>query len=152
MSTTHVRAQRELDVAAPADITFRMFTPRGEELWIDVWRPCYVHPSDGTTVLGMVFTTGDGDEHTIWQLIEFDETHRRSVYARTTPGIRAGTVTVEVEERDPLNSRVSIRYDMTALVDGPVLTPYLPSTFGSLIDGWGVAIRERLPALIEALA
>jgi hypothetical protein len=152
MSTTHVRAQRELVVAAPADIVFRMFTPKGEELWIDAWRPRYVHPQDGTTVHGMVFTTGDGAEHTVWQMIEFDPLGRRSVYARTTPGVRVGTVTVEVDALDPLTSQARIRYEMTALADGPVLAPYLDPDFGHLIDGWGTMIHARLPQLIDALA
>lgn len=152
MSTTHIRAQRELEIAAPVDIVFRMFTPKGEELWIDAWRPRYLHPQDGTTVRGMVFATGDGDDHTLWQLIEFDATRHRSVYARTTPGTRIGTITVEVESIDPLNSRARIRYEMTALSEGPVLAPYLGPAFAHFIDGWGAAIRERLPMLIEALA
>jgi hypothetical protein len=152
MSTTHVRAQRELEIAAPADIVFRMFTPKGEELWIDAWRPRYLHPQDGTTVRGMVFATGEGAEYTLWQMTEFDPVHHRSIYARTTPGIRIGTVTVEVEPIDPLNSRARIRYEMTALAEGPVLAPYLDPAFESLIHGWGATIRERLPMLIAALA
>lgn len=152
MSTIHVRAQRELEIAAPADIVFRMFTPKGEELWIDAWRPRYIHPQDGTTIHGMVFATGDGDERTLWQMVEFDTTRHRAIYARTTPGARIGTVTVDVEAIDPLNSRARIRYDMTALAEGPVLAPYLEPAFGQLIDGWGATIRARLPMLIAALA
>lgn len=87
MSVNHVRAQRELHIAAPAGIVLRMFTPKGEELWIDAWRPRYVHPPDGNTVRGMVFVTGDDAEQTIWQLLEFDEIRLRAVYARTTPGL-----------------------------------------------------------------
>lgn len=152
MSTAHVRAQRELRIAAPANIVFHLFTPKGEELWIDAWRPRYIHPQDGTTVCGMVFATGNGPEHTLWQLVEFDTARRRSVYARTTPGARIGTVTVEVDTLDPISSRALIRYEMTALAEGPVLAPYLEPAFGQLIDGWEATIRERLPMLIAALA
>lgn len=151
MSANHVRAQRELHIAAPTGIVLRMFTPKGEELWIDAWRPRYVHPPDGNTVRGMVFVTGDDAEQTIWQLLEFDEIRLRAVYARTTPGLRIGTVTVEVEERPGDASRVRIRYDMTALVDEPVLEPYRSPGFNRMIEGWGAAINERLPMLVEAL-
>lgn len=151
MTVTHVRVQRELHIAASAPIVLRMFTPKGEELWIDAWRPRYVHPPDGNTVRGMVFITGDTKEQTIWQMLEFDPARLRATYARTTPGLRVGTVAVEVEEQAPGMSRVRIRYDMTALVDEPVLEAYQEPSFDRMIEGWGIAINERLPMLVEAL-
>ena len=61
-------------------------------------------------------------------------------------------MTVEVDTLDPISSRALIRYEMTALAEGPVLAPYLEPAFGQLIDGWEATIRERLPMLIAALA
>ena len=151
MSTAHVRVQRELHIAAPAEIVFRMFTPKGEELWIDAWRPQYIRPEDGATVCGMVFLTGEEPEQTIWQMLEFDSARLRSVYARTTPGLRVGTVTVEVQSSGASMCSVRICYDMTALTDGPVLEPYLDPSFDAMVEDWGTAIRDRLPMLIEAL-
>jgi hypothetical protein len=61
----HVRNQRRILVAAPASIAFHFFTPLGEQLWLDEWRPEYILPPDGVTTVGMVFTTGKGDEFTV---------------------------------------------------------------------------------------
>jgi len=49
-----------IEIAVPVAQCQRLFTPAGEELWVDGWRPNDVMPSDGRTERGMVFTTGAG--------------------------------------------------------------------------------------------
>lgn len=149
MFAPNVRNEHSITLAVPADAAFMLFTPKGEELWIDHWRPHYLHPADGRTAEGMAFATGEGPEYTLWQLIVFDRVQRRSVYARTTPVLRLGTVTVEVEPIDSVSSRVSVRYDMTALAgDDAALAGYRNPQFAAMIDGWGASIQRLLPGLI----
>ena len=54
----HAHASHRIVVDAPVDQAFMFFTPAGEELWAEGWQPSYIHPSDGRTEAGMVFTTG----------------------------------------------------------------------------------------------
>lgn len=147
-----IQNQRRILIAAPADVAFQFFTPAGEQIWIDDWRPRYIHPSDGTTVAGMVFTTGEGPEHTIWQLLDFDPGRRMSRYARTTPGLRTGTVTVQATALDTQSTEVLVHYDMTALSDAGAasLEQYLDPAFAQALDAWGEKIRRRLPQLLQA--
>jgi len=154
MSSPYVRSQRRILVAAPAALAFRLFTPKAEELWIDDWRPRYLRPGDGSTTPGMVFTTGEGAEFTVWQLLEFDPQARRSVYVRTTPASRAGTVSVQANPLDLSHTEVTVQYEMTALRPDadPMLDAYREPAFGRMIEQWERSIRERMPQLVAALA
>ena len=149
---TRIDNQRRIFVPAPADIAFRFFTPAGEQIWIDDWRPRYIDPPDGSTVAGMVFTTGEDHEHTIWQLLDFDPARRVSRYVRTTPGLRTGTVTVHATALDAHSAEVLVRYEMTALSSAGAnsLEQYLDPAFSEALDQWGEKIRLRLPQLLQA--
>jgi len=146
--------QRRIVVPAPANTAFHFFTPLGEELWIDEWRPRYVYPPDGKATAGMVFTTGEGPEFTIWQLLEFDPGRRHSRYVRTTPASRTGTVSVQATPLDPGHAEILVRYDMTALhADAAAsLEQYRDPAFGRMMDDWQARIRQRLPQLLEAFS
>lgn len=90
----HLHATHRIVVDAPVDRAFMFFTPAGEELWVDGWQPAYIHPRDGRTEAGMVFSTGEGAEHTVWILADFDRAAHRSRYLRCTPASRTGIVEV----------------------------------------------------------
>jgi hypothetical protein len=145
----HIASTRTLRLPLPADTAFLLFTPKGEEAWIPEWRPRYIRPADGRTGPGMVFTTGEGEDFTIWQVLAFDRAARRSLYARTTPAARAGTVGVQVAPLGPDEAEVQVRYELTALTPpaGQGLAQYEGEAFARMIDGWGAAIVQRLPAL-----
>lgn len=150
----HVRNQRRIHVAAPAAIAFQFFTPLGEQLWIDEWRPHYVNPPSGLTTAGMVFTTGEGDRLTIWQLIEFDQEGRKACYARTMPAGTVGTVRVQATPLDSQNTEVLVQYDMTALAPAAsqALENYRDPAFSQMMDSWQEKIRQRMPELLQAFA
>jgi hypothetical protein len=150
--TLHVRSRHSIRVAAPADIAFMFFTPAGEELWVDGWQPVYVHPADGRTCAGMVFTTGSGTHFTIWQLADFDREARRSRYVRTTPALRTGFVTVHCQALDDQHTEVHVGYELTALnAEGEAsLGAYEGTAFVAMIDEWATLIAARLPELLRA--
>lgn len=146
----HLHARHDIVVEAPVHQAFRFFTPAGEELWVDGWTPAYVHPADGRTEAGMVFTTGQGDEHTIWTLVDFDPVAHRSRYLRCTPASRTGVVEVRCAALDTGRTRVSVSYTLTALNDAGVqaLQAFEGPRFAAMIDGWAEAIARRLPELL----
>jgi hypothetical protein len=147
----HVRNQHRICIAAPADSVFMFFTPAGEELWVPGWRPRYLHPEGGATCAGMAFTTGEGEEFTLWTLAQFDRGARRSCYARVTPALRLGLVRIGCEPMGG-STDVTVEYEMTAL-DGrgdTSLAGYRGEVFRDMIDGWACMIHERLPQLLVA--
>jgi hypothetical protein len=148
----HVHSRHRIVVEAPVDRCFMFFTPAGEELWVEGWRPDYLHPADGRTEAGMVFTTGHGGEATIWLLADFDRDAHRTRYVRCTPGSRTGTVEVRCHALDGERTEVEVSYALTAL--GPVgeqsLEAYEGEAFTAMIDGWAREIAARRAELLAA--
>jgi hypothetical protein len=149
---THIQSTHRIVVEAPAARCFMFFTPAGEELWVDGWRPSYLHPSNGRTEAGMVFTTGSGDESTIWMLVDFDLERLRSRYARCTPGSRTGLVEVACRALDDQRTEVTVSYALTALSPAgeEVLRGFEGERFVEMIDGWAQAIAQQREKLLAA--
>ena len=151
----HVQSSHLIVVDMPADQCFMLFTPAGEELWVEGWRPEYIHPADGRTVAGMVFTTGagkDGEESTVWTLADFDREQRRSRYVRCTPGSRTGFVEVRCRALDGARTEVVVSYTLTALsaAGEKVLEGFEGERFAAMIDGWGAEIATQRESLLQA--
>lgn len=147
----HVHASHRIVVDAPIERCFMFFTPAGEELWVEGWQPRYLHPADGRTQEGMVFTTGTGDEETIWLLADFDRAAHRSRYVRCTPGSRTGTVEVRCRALAGGRTEVQVSYTLTTLsaAGAQALQAFEGERFAAMIDGWAAQIaacRERLLA------
>jgi hypothetical protein len=147
-----VEATHCIEVDAPIDPCFMFFTPAGEELWVDGWAPSYVHPADGRTEAGMVFTTGSGSETTIWLLADFDPATHRSRYLRCTPGSRTATVEIGCTALGPRRTAVEITYTLTALSTAgeTALQAFEGARFAEMIDGWAAAIAARRDVLLKA--
>jgi hypothetical protein len=148
----HVESSHRILIDMPADQCFMLFTPAGEELWVEGWRPEYIHPADGRTAAGMVFTTGSGEESTVWTLADFDRVRRRSRYVRCTPGSRTGFVDVRCRAVDGTLTEVVVSYTLTALsVAGEkMLEGFEGERFAAMIDGWGHEIAMRRESLLQA--
>jgi hypothetical protein len=143
-------ASHTIRIRAPIDRCQRFFTPAGEELWVDGWRPTYLYPADGRTEPGMVFTTGEGDAFTIWTLLDFNTTTHYARYARVTPTTRTGLVEVRCNASEDGGTDVEVTYAMTALSQEGVnaLEAYEGQSFVNMIKGWKVDIDARLPTLL----
>ncbi|HZH07819.1 MAG TPA: SRPBCC family protein [Lautropia sp.] len=146
-----VRNQHRIRVPASADTAFMFFTPAGEELWVDGWRPMYLQPADGTTREGMIFTTGEGEDFTIWHLVDFNRVARQARYIRCTPALRTGLVEVQCLPLHDASTEVIVNYEMTALTHAgeASLSAYEGQAFVDMIEGWSTAIGESLPLLLE---
>jgi hypothetical protein len=131
----------------------RLFTPAAEELWVEGWTPKYVNPRDGRTQAGMVFTTGDSEDFTIWNLIDFDTTNYYSRYTRVTPALRTGTVEVRCEAFSQDITDVEVTYKLTALTrkGEESLDGFVGEAFTEMIDGWKQSIDQQLQFLLDAV-
>jgi hypothetical protein len=67
----------EVRIHGPVEKIFPLFTPKGELLWIPLWKYTPVYPTSGETELDMVFHTDDG--RTTWTLVRYEPPHT-SVY------------------------------------------------------------------------
>ena len=150
--THHSTASHTLRIDLPIDQCQRLFTPAGEELWVDGWRPAYLHPKDGRTEPGMVFTTGTGPDFSIWTLADFDTRAHYARYVRVTPASRAGFVEVRCASVDSASTRVEVTYSLTALNDEGerLLDGFIGEAFVRMIEGWKKSIDARLAMLRDA--
>jgi len=148
-----IHSSHSIVVDAPVDQAFMYFTPAGEELWVDGWQPVYVYPSDGATVEGMVFTTGAGDERTIWTLADFDRAAHRSRYVRCTPALRTSVVEVRCAALDAGRTAVQVSYTVTALnaAGEQVMQDFEGERFIAMIDEWADKIAKAHEALMSAV-
>ncbi|HZE37974.1 MAG TPA: SRPBCC family protein [Stackebrandtia sp.] len=105
-----------IEVALPPAQAFRLFTPRGEQDWVEGWDPHFPDPEADDTEPGTVFETHAHDQRTIWTVVD-RRPGRMMSYSRATPGLRAGTVTVSLEATPGQSdhSTVTVSYDLTAL-------------------------------------
>jgi hypothetical protein len=148
--TGHVHNQHAIRIGAPAHVAFKFFTPAGEEGWAPHWQPRYLHPADGTTQRGQVFTTGEGDDFTIWHVADFDLAACRARYVRTTPALRTGFVEVQCVAHGGDACDVLVSYELTALTAAGerTLAAHDGPAFAAMIDGWASLIAARLPQLV----
>jgi hypothetical protein len=107
-----VRRTAEITLALPRERAMAMFTPEGERRWAAGWEPHYPEPSRREGA-GAVFTTGHGDHHTTWIMVDHGPDSVR--YARVAHGLTAGIVAVDVLVSDARSTRVAVTYDLTAL-------------------------------------
>ena len=118
-----------LHVALPPARAAALFTPEGERAWAPGWDPD--HPAGPG---GPVFTTHAGT--TVW--VALGELR----YARVTPGVHAGTVSVRCEpEAD--GTRAHVTYDLTALSEAADLDGFAAG-FDALMAAWERHIAAAL--------
>ena len=111
---TRVIRTGTLHVATAPEDAFPLFTAPGERLWVPGWDPVIIGGGSGLE-RGSAWLTGEGDEHTIWLVVDYDAEKLHARYARITPASRAGTVEVAAQPDGSGGTRVDVTYDLTAL-------------------------------------
>ncbi len=135
-----------LDIAF--ERAFSFFEPEGERAWAMGWDPVYLHPADGRPERGMVFTTGEGDEATIWTVMRYEPSAGLVEYSRVTPASRAGSVLVHCSALGDGRTRVTVVYTLTALTEhgNRVLREMDEARYRLFIEGWAEAIGRATAA------
>lgn len=143
----HVRHGRfALDV--PPDDAFVAFTPRGEQDWVPGWRPDFPVPVSDDTEPGTVFETTHDGHATIWVVVD-SRPGRYVRYARVTPGVSAGTVSVELTP-DEDGSVVEVTYELTSLsARGEALLSAADTDPSADPAAWRTPVTAYLHALRE---
>jgi Polyketide cyclase / dehydrase and lipid transport len=111
----HVRRSASIRLNAPRERVFPLFEPVGERSWAAGWAPVFLHPEGGEAREGATFLTRAEDEpETIWTVMVHEPAAGRVVYARITPGVRAGRVEVRCEPAGG-ETVAHVSYHFTAL-------------------------------------
>jgi hypothetical protein len=145
----HIVRTHAIEIPLGITETFALFTPRGEMLWIEDWKPDFIYPADGTTCETMVFRTGFGAEETWWSCTEWAPEKFRVRYARVTPASRFAHVRVACAPLTTGRTKVDVRYTLTALNDlgRKKLEEMSPVSFANTIEHWKTLIERALPAI-----
>lgn len=108
------------------------------------WRPLFPAGAPDDTAPGTVFETVHGTERTTWVVLARDP-GRHVSYARVTPGLRAGTVTVDVVPHPDGGSTAEVVYDLTALTGdaAPDLEAFAEG-YPAFLRSWEGAIAAHL--------
>jgi hypothetical protein len=160
MTGTRWRLTGRVQVALPPGEAFRLFTPRGEQDWVNGWEPRFPAPAADDTEPGTVFETHAHGQRTVWLVID-RQWGKRLSYARVTPGDHAGTVTIIVNSPGSSGpssgssgpssggrSEVEVTYDLTALTGatGPAAHRLheFSSSYPAYLRSWEDAIAASL--------
>jgi hypothetical protein len=144
--TAPVRLTGGFRVGLPPEEAFRLFTPRGEQEWVEGWEPRFPADVVDDTEPGTVFETAAHGPKTIWLVIA-RERGRRISYARITPDEWAGSVTVTVEGAGE-GSDVEVVYELTALTDAAgVRLKEFADGYAGYLRSWEEAILVSRPEL-----
>ena len=134
----HVRRESSFTVNQPLEKVFPLFTPKGEGLWGEGWKPTYLYPKSGETEQGMVFVTGQSSEdHIIWRMEIYDPSHGRVRYSRISPSNRYGVVEVECRA-GAAGTEVTVTYEFTALSEAgnAFIREYSEEKYRVMIGTW----------------
>ena len=131
-----VRRTGEVRVALPPDRAIHKFTAEGEREWAPGWAPEY--PDADTDAPGTVFTTAGHGVRTIWVILE--RTPLTAAYARVTPGVSAGTVSVALHP-DGEHTIAEVTYDLTSLGDDAGLERFADG-FEAMMGEWAHEIAR----------
>jgi Polyketide cyclase / dehydrase and lipid transport len=131
------------ELSAPPGRAFAAFTPRGERGWVPGWEPVFAGAADDDTAPGTVFETQHGGRRTTWLVVDRElPAHVR--YARVTPGISAGTVTVDLAPAGD-GTAVEVTYRMRALsAAGAAQLEQARTDPGTSPSGWRAPVEAFL--------
>lgn len=142
----HVTLNASFDLPLRRRSAFRLFTARGETLWVPGWAPEFFADVTDDLDVGTVFRTHDAaGRATTWLVVDCDGGDRIR-YARVVDGRNAGTVTVELADTGT-GCCVTVSYDLTSTdPDGDDHLRDFADGYTPFIRSWGDAIVAHLHA------
>ena len=132
-----------LQVDAPPEHAFQLFTAPGEKLWIEGWDPVVPSGGDGRAK-GAVFITTAAGEKAYWVVADYDDEALHARYSRIAPGTHAGTVEVFAHDDGSGSTEVTVTFELTALTSegSKRLADFDSVAFRQMLADWERIIRE----------
>ncbi len=139
----YVKQTGGFHLAIPPEKAIELFTAPGERLWAPGWDPTILS-GDGTEEGTVFVTNSHGHGATIWVVVDYDTEVFRARYARTTPGIKTGTVEVNLQADGEGGSEVRVTYELTALSEAGNndLAHFDESAYAKMMKEWKQHIRH----------
>ncbi|MDJ1018051.1 MAG: hypothetical protein QNJ35_16190 [Paracoccaceae bacterium] len=130
--------KHQITIGWPRDEALFLFTPKGEEEWVEGWSPDYVFPDTGETVQGMFFTTDHGNEKTYWACLEWKPDEGFVKYLRLNPDSRVSFVSVQLTALSEMETSVEVIYQVVPLANDAATLPGIPTPeeFVAYVEGW----------------
>jgi hypothetical protein len=147
LEAKHIVRSHHIEIQAPPDVVFPLFTPLGEKKWVEGWEPVAHYPPSGEATEGAVFTTrAEGEPVTVWAIVAFDAETRYANYLRVRPGSRVAWVQVRCEEAMSGTTRVQVTYTFTALSEegNRYVSDFTEARYREYIDSWKDTIHRFL--------
>ena len=134
------------DLPLSRGAAFRLFTARGEQLWVPGWSPQFFAHVDDDLDLGTVWRTDDDEGRaTTWIVLDADPPSRVR-YARVAEAWTAGTVAVSLTET-PSGCRVTVEYDLTAIrPDAAAELDRFAEGYAAYLASWRTLIVDHVDA------
>ncbi|MFE5672240.1 SRPBCC domain-containing protein [Agromyces sp. NPDC056523] len=132
------------DLPLSRGVAFRLFTARGEQLWVPGWTPRFFADVEDDLAVGTVWRTDDdAGRPTTWIVLDADPPSRVR-YARVAEAWTAGTVTVSLTETTS-GCRVTVEYDLTAIhPDAAAELDRFADGYPTYLGSWRDAILDHL--------
>jgi hypothetical protein len=91
-------------------------------------------------------TRAPGEPETVWTVLDLDLAGLAVAYARTTPGVRTGTVRVRCAPAGDGSAVATVTYAMTALSPSgnAMLAGFTDARFAAMMAEWEQAIAAHL--------
>lgn len=133
---------------------FRLFTARGERLWVDGWDPRIFADGADDTAVGTVFQTRDAaGRATTWVVVDAHPPLEIR-YARVADSLSSGTVHVMLAER-ATGCTVTVTYDLTATSrEGARTLERFADEYPEFLAAWRddiVEFLDREPNALESV-
>jgi Polyketide cyclase / dehydrase and lipid transport len=134
-------------VPLPPKDAIALFTPTGERAWTAGWDPQFPSPVPDDTEPGTVFQTDHAGRHSTWTVTRHDPGGTTIQYATTTPGDRAGLVTVACTPGEDDTTTATVSYDLTTLApQANADLDRFAAHYPSFLDQWQQAIARATTA------
>jgi hypothetical protein len=141
-----VRLTGTIRVPLPPKHAITLFTPTGERAWAAGWDPRFPSPVTDDTEPGTVFQTNHACRHSTWTVTRHDP-GTTIQYATTTPGDRAGLVTVACTPGEDDTTTATVSYDLTTLApQANADLDRFAAHYPSFLDQWQQAIAQAITA------
>lgn len=143
-----MRAEFSHEITLPLPIAdaFELFTPKGEEAWVPGWAPAYVSPASGQIEEEMLFTTGEGDDFTLWTCLQWQPESWHVRYQRATPASRVAFVDVRCRPVGPDETAVRVAYAYVPLtgLGRAFVAAITDESHAAMIETWAQMIRAHM--------
>jgi hypothetical protein len=124
--------------AAPSKV-FDLLCPVKEAEWLDGWDYTLLYSKSGLAEEGCVFLSRqEGEKDTIWMITKRDVQNREIEFVRVTPESRITQLTISVDEKEAMVSKVVITYVITSLCEkgNQFLAAFTEEKFTEAMQFW----------------